>query len=109
VSLLSTLLIFQGGMVWTVTEGPDNSLGDAIEKMSIVLVSATCTMAMAVEVKVYRERLLMHDEDREAAEKEFDSEEANPVHEPDGDAKALAEAHQSSQRVLTVEGLDFGD
>ena len=43
-------------MVWTVDEGPDtdNSLLDAIEKMSVVLVSATsCAMAMAVEVKVY--------------------------------------------------------
>lgn len=83
VSLLSTLLIFQGGMVWTVTEDPGGSLGAAIEKMSIAMVTATCVMALAVEVRVVRER---HHDDCEVdrtEEKEFDSvEEANPVHEP---------------------------
>ena len=72
-------------------------------------------MAMAVEVKVYRERHMHDAEDRGPAEKEFDAEESNPMHSSEDDAEApaagseLAAAHQASERVLSVGGLDFGD
>ena len=111
VSLLSTLFIFQGGMVWTVSEDPGGSLSVAIEKMSIALVCATSALALFVEVKVYAERHHGEDETR-VMEKDLVDEQDNPVHEnvPENDkpfGSDLAAAHQSSQRVLSVEGLDF--
>lgn len=54
VSLLSTLLIFMGGMAYSVDE--TGELGEFIEKLSMALIIGTCVLAGAVEVRVWRLR-----------------------------------------------------
>jgi hypothetical protein len=52
VSLLATLLIFQGGMVWTVD--PTGSLSHAIEQATIVLITLTCVLALYAQWRAYQ-------------------------------------------------------
>ena len=54
VSLLSTLLIFMGGMAWTVDD--TGLLGVFVEKLSMALILGTALMAGVVEVRVWVKR-----------------------------------------------------
>ena len=50
-SLLSTLIIFQGGMVWDIDKS--GALSAVLEKVSIVLVLSVCVLGVAAQLDAY--------------------------------------------------------
>ena len=56
-SLLSTLLIFQMGMVWqSKAVDPDGRLSNILENFSLVLIMGTSVLGLGVEAVMFRER-----------------------------------------------------
>ena len=96
VSLLSTLLIFQMGMVWnSTTVDPDGRLTTVLEACSLVLMLITSILGVGVEIQMIRERHL-HPGGEEGDEAMFE----NPL-----DSEDLKEENEMVENVKDVTEL----